>query len=153
MGSRVLEVGVGTGFVAGGLKERALVVGSEVDLEAARLAKSLVEVVACWGASAFRPETFDLVLFNPPYLPSEGIGDPATDGGVGGVEVLIRTLPSILWALKPGGQLLFILSSLSDRSRVFRWLEERGYVPEILETRRLFFEELYVVRVVKPSTD
>lgn len=70
---RVLDVGTGSGYVAARVEETgARVVGSDRNPHACRQARDHgVEVVLTDLVRAFGDETFDVVLFNPPYLPAE----------------------------------------------------------------------------------
>ncbi len=91
---------------------------------------------------------FDWILFNTPYLPSEGKADePSWAGGETGSEVIKRFLSDSRSHLKEGGSILMIYSSHSNMTQS----DFRGYIYEILEEMPLFFEKLYCVRL-SPSS-
>ena len=91
---------------------------------------------------------FDWILFNTPYLPSEGEVDEASwAGGATGGEIIKRFLRDAVDYLAPGGSILMIYSSYSglvDADFV-------GYSYELLEEMGLFFEKIYCVRL-SPSS-
>ena len=152
---RVLEIGVGSGLVVSELTEKNnLAVGVDMDGRAVRRVKSTmsrksgwskVNLVRCDSASPFRDGVFDLVVFNPPYLPSEVVGDTAVDGGSGGVEVSKAWFREASRCLRRGGRVVFVTSSLSDADGFLRYVEGFGFEVEVLGTARLFFEELSVI--------
>ncbi|MGC8970056.1 MAG: methyltransferase domain-containing protein, partial [Conexivisphaera sp.] len=114
---RALEIGCGTGFVTRGLRDSgALRLAACADLfpEAAREASgrfrgSPLEAVVCDAARPFREDAFDLIYFNPPYLPCDRDEDPAVCGGRGGVEVALEFLRSAAGALRRGGRMVALV--------------------------------------------
>lgn len=96
---------------------------------------------------------FSLILFNPPYLPSEG--EPkdwveyAWAGGADGRRVIERFLMELPSYLDYGGRLLMVQSSLSDVARTIRLLEYMGFSVEIIGEIRLFFESIVLIRAVR----
>ncbi|HVB12834.1 MAG TPA: hypothetical protein VNE86_06850, partial [Nitrososphaerales archaeon] len=88
-GGSFLEIGVGNGgnqkFVKGKFD---LVVGTDiVKLKEVKLENPFAELIMADRASCFRSSVFDVIAFNPPYVPSETIVDRKVDGGPNGVEV------------------------------------------------------------------
>jgi release factor glutamine methyltransferase len=122
---RVLEVGTGSGHIAASLAASAAsVVALDINPHAARAARALgVEVVRCDLFAAVRGP-FDLVLFNPPYLPTapdERLDDwleYALDGGAGGRETIARFIAGVETVLAPGGRALLLVSSLTGPGEV-----------------------------------
>lgn len=129
--ARVLEVGTGTGCIAcsiAGERENALVIATDLSPEAAVLARrnadalglgGRVDVVECDLVADVADElmgTFDVLVSNPPYIPSEVVStlpvevrgfEPglALDGGDDGLDVFRRILDVAPEALVPGGML------------------------------------------------
>ena len=89
-------------------------------------------------------DMYDWILFNTPYLPSEGDADEASwAGGETGGEVIKRFLSEAPCFLGSGGSILMIYSSLSSLSIA----DFNGYNLELLEEIGLFFEKIYCVRL------
>ena len=86
---------------------------------------------------------FDWIVFNPPYLSSEGgLQDRTWDGGQGGADVIGRFLDDAMTHLRPGGSILLIVSSETDIE-----LEKYGYKYLVEEETPLFFETLYCLKL------
>jgi len=147
---KALEIGVGSGLVTLTLAAKnRWTVGVDVDIEAVKKLRHItpveVDLICCDSTEAFRDRVFDLVAFNPPYLPSEGLGDGAIEGGRGGIEVSKRWVEGAERVLKRGGRVVFVASSLSKRSELLRFVRELGFHVNVLKNMRLFFEELSVI--------
>lgn len=89
-------------------------------------------------------DVFDWILFNTPYLPSEGAADEASwVGGESGGEVIKRFLADAPGYLSSFGSVLLIYSSLSG----LKDGDFYGYNFKLLEENLLFFEKIYCVRL------
>jgi release factor glutamine methyltransferase len=86
---------------------------------------------------------FDIVLFNPPYLPSDEIKDPAVDGGNNGRRLVDRFLAELSPHLKEDGVALLLVSSLNDPRAIIDSHRELSF--NVAASRSLFFEELQVL--------
>lgn len=92
---------------------------------------------------------FDWILFNTPYLPSEGEADePSWAGGETGSEIIKRFLADSRPYLNENGSILMIYSSHSNMDEA----DFSEYKYELLEEMPLFFEKLYCVKL-SPSLD
>jgi len=87
--------------------------------------------------------TFDIVLFNPPYLPSDEIKDPAVDGGNLGRHLVDRFLADLPRHLKKDGFGLLLVSSLNDPRAIIDGYRELSF--SVAASRSFFFEELQVL--------
>jgi release factor glutamine methyltransferase len=86
---------------------------------------------------------FDWIIFNPPYLPSEGkIDELSWVGGEKGSEIIERFLESAWNFLNLNGSILLICSSLSNLN-----LNQFKYEIKILEEKKLFFEKLVILKL------
>ncbi len=101
---------------------------------------------------------YDLILFNPPYLPSEPdiinesnrqLIDLAWDGGSSGNEVLLEFLNHLSPYLRNNGEILFITSSLVNKKAIEQALETQNI--QILEqkTKHVFFEDIILYHCKK----
>lgn len=158
----VLEVGVGSGFVSSQLVDKCrFLVGTDISPLAVKAArKKGVEVLRTQFAQGLKKK-FSLILFNPPYLELEerekgengekgDKGDDwlrkAIDGGEYGKETTSRFLSEIKDVMTPDGRIILIVSSIN-----FPYLEDEikdnGFVYQTLLKKRLFFEELYALKL------
>ena len=151
-----LEIGVGGGrnlVMLGQLQKFDTIVGTDlIDLSLIRseLPRTLELIVADKG-SCFRRGCFDVVAFNPPYLPSDGIFDLATDGGRGGVEVPLQFLESAVSVLKKEGKIVMLLSSDDSIDDVKIYCEDHDLLFTKVAETGLFFETLFVFLITRWS--
>ncbi|MDV3277757.1 MAG: hypothetical protein LYZ69_04730 [Nitrososphaerales archaeon] len=148
-GGACLEVGAGNG---GSLLELSrsfrVVVGTDVvrpdasDWREAGSSYIMADAAAC-----FRSGSFDLVAFNPPYVPSEGIADRAVDGGREGVEVALHFLREAMGAVKEDGKILMLVSSDNPLRVLEQECDARGCTMRRVADARLFYETLSVYEV------
>ena len=162
-GSRVLEVGCGTGIVSiavSGLV--ASVVACDINPHAVDVckrnaARNKVKNIEVVGSDLFSGVSgrFDLIVFNTPYLPQSldetvsGEINHAWDGGVDGRKVIERFLAEVSSYLSEGGRIVFLESSLSDYEKSLSYLESAGFEVKIINRLKLNFEELVVIEAVK----
>jgi release factor glutamine methyltransferase len=148
----VLDVGTGSGIL--GLfaaSHGATVTATDTNEQALRRAReaaqtlgvSLKAVVSDLFSSV--RGRFDLVLFNPPYLPSPSLEDRAVDGGKEGASLTRRFLMKLQEHLKSDGYALLLLTSQNNPDSLIAEHPEFDF--SIVAKRSLFFEELQVLRV------
>ena len=156
---RILEVGTGSGHIAASLAGRAaLVVALDLNPHAARAARARnVEVIRSDLFAGVRGP-FDLVLFNPPYLPTapdERLDDwleYALDGGPDGRRTIARFLDGLVAVLAPGGRALLLVSSLTGPGEVARLADAAGLSGRVVLERRIEGETLLVLRLERRGT-
>ncbi len=89
-----------------------------------------------------RGRRFDLILANPPYVPSASEDVPARgaerawEAGHDGRALLDRFCPDVAAHLTPGGRVLIVQSSLSGESQTLEALERGGLQPEVIARHR-----------------
>jgi release factor glutamine methyltransferase len=138
---RVLEVGVGSGYVISGLPVCHQIMGTDCNSHAAMIThRTGVPVVRTDLAAGLRGP-FDLILFNPPYLPTQPedrIDDwleYALDGGVTGREVIKRFLFEAKSLLSPQGRVLLLISSLTGVDECKELFMSLGWVFQVAGSR------------------
>jgi release factor glutamine methyltransferase len=155
-GDSCLEIGFGSGAVLASVTDRfALAVGTDIcPLDEARLAAGKdYQLILADRATCFREGVFDLVFFNPPYLPSGQIVDEAVDGGPTGVEVPISFLEEALRVLKGKGTVVALLSSEGDMASFLNHCSNLGLSVESVIEERVFYETLSVFTIRKDGED
>ena len=153
---RVLEVGTGCGYVAAGLSGRAaMVIATDINPFAVGCARARGVAAVRTDLAAGLCGPFDLILFNPPYLPTapdERIDDwleYALDGGPTGRVVIERFVAEIGRVLAPFGRVLLLVSSLTEPDEVRELFARKGFVSFIVDTEALEGETLYVLRAMR----
>lgn len=92
---------------------------------------------------------FDLIMFNPPYLPTEPLDydDELTmswDGGDTGRETTDRFIKGLKDHLSKNGRVLLIQSSISMPEKTSALFMRCGLACKIIDEKPLFFERLYL---------
>lgn len=150
-----LDVGTGSGYVAAAMAETgAQVLGADVNPHACWQARQN-GITAVRGnlTAPFRDKAFDLVTFNPPYLPTASDEERddwmalALSGGESGRAVIDPFLADVRRVLTPGGRVLLLVSSLSDVDAVTERASEAGLESKTVATDSFPFETLSVLRL------
>ncbi|MFB6085207.1 MAG: HemK2/MTQ2 family protein methyltransferase, partial [Halodesulfurarchaeum sp.] len=150
----VLEVGTGSGYVASELRVEigANVVGADVNPHACRQAGERgVQAVRADLVGPFRDGVFDVVLFNPPYLPRVEVAErddwveQALTGGETGREVIEPFIEAVGRVLVPGGFVLVVVSTLTGVAEVEAKAVEAGFEVETVREESFPFERLLVL--------
>lgn len=151
-GRTVLDVGTGSGILGLFCAMRgAQVTISDIDESALRQAQQAARTLGLKLQPLLSDlfskvqGQFEIVLFNPPYLPSSTIDDRAVDGGLRGSLLSDRFLDELPSHLKRDSMALLLVSSVND---VPSLLEKHAKLQfSVIAKRALFFEELRVLRV------
>lgn len=149
----VLEVGVGSGYVSEKLKDKCkFLLTTDISPYAVKEAKRKgLNVIRTDLVKGIRKK-FTLILFNPPYLEldeNEKTGDwieKAIDGGKHGIEVMVRFLDEVKELLADNGRIILIVSSINI-PYIFEEIKKRGFKFNVVNKRKLFFEELYALKL------
>jgi release factor glutamine methyltransferase len=157
-GDRILEVGTGSGLIAEEMARITAVVATEINPHAAHYARDKgIDVVLTDLVSGLR-DTFDLILFNPPYLPTrpeERMNDwleYALDGGESGRTVIERFAAEAGRVIAPGGRILLLISSLTGLSDVRELFARQGFDAETVVQQVVEDEVLYVLRIFREGS-
>lgn len=89
-------------------------------------------------------EKFNLIVFNPPYLPKHKYDNSKNiTGGKKGYETILKFLKQARKHLTNQGKILLLVSSLS-KPRIIRTYARKHYSIKTLDKKKLFFETLEV---------
>tara|TARA_Y100000310_G_scaffold329372_1_gene399074 strand:- start:190 stop:729 length:540 start_codon:yes stop_codon:yes gene_type:complete len=153
---KVLDMGTGSGIQAITAKEIAKDV-TAVDINQEPIKKLTREhpKINAVQSDLFAniKEKYDLITFNPPYLPKES-KEPkdsalTTTGGKNGHEIIKNFLKQAKNFLKENGKILLIYSSLSGK--IEEIAKEQSYNLKILEKQSFFMEKLMVAEITPQS--
>ena len=154
-GDRVLEVGTGSGLIAAEIGRIARVVATDINPHAVISArKDGVDVVRTDLFAGIRGP-FDLILFNPPYLPTQPEErkddwlEHALDGGVSGRAVIERFARHVGDILVPDGRILLLISSLTGFMEVQDLFCCLGFSAEVAIQQVVEGEVLYVLKIIR----
>ena len=146
-GMKVLDVGCGSGILSRAAKDLgADVIATDINPECVEYVKKL-DVNAIVSDLFENVEgKFDLIIFNPPYLPRDDM-EPAdsalsTTGGEKGSEIIDSFLQEAHKFLEEDGKILLLFSSFT--LDVLDMFDIYGYKYEMISKKKLDFEELFV---------
>lgn len=147
-GTTFLEVGCGSGInlemaLFSGIK-KSNVFGADINEDAVKHCRELGFNCAHSNLFSNIKEKFDVIAFNPPYLPLDASEPKSsrreTTGGRKGNEIAIKFLKEAKNHLEVNGRIFMITSSLARPIN----FEDLGYKAEKIAEKNLFFEKLMV---------
>ncbi len=154
-GANVLDMGTGSGVVAVFAAQwAARVVAVDVNPAAVRCARinvllnevdDRVEVREGNLFAPVRAALFDVVLFNPPYLPGEA--QPGLEQAFFSNAMAARFATELPHYLKPGGHALVILSDIGDEAKFLQAFAQAGFGCEVIAQKKLFNEVLSIYKL------
>ena len=156
--NRVLEVGTGSGWVAEQIASEtdARVVGSDLNPHACRQASERgIEVVRADLLAPLAAESFEAVVFNPPYLPTDPDNEwgdwmeHALSGGTDGRRLIAPFLDDVGRVLTAGGAVYLLVSSLTGYAGVVDLAKEAGFETTEVTQESYPFEVLSVLRLTR----
>jgi len=101
-------------------------------------------------------EKFDLLIFNPPYVPTDDLEkeddtingyDLAVNGGVEGREIIDKFISQLPNHLEKEGVCYLLVSSLNNPIEIIENLKKQNLKTEIKKAKKLFFEELLILKI------
>jgi len=141
---KILEVGVGSGYLLEKLKEEGFtnLSGCDKNPEAVNFCKNKGLDVFFSNLFSKVDDKFEIIFFNPPYLPENKVEDEeskiATTGGKKGSEVINNFLREVKEYLGPNGRVFVLTSNLT---KGIKWPQSKR---AIVGEKKLFFEKLLV---------
>jgi release factor glutamine methyltransferase len=157
---KVLEIGTGSGIistVASEKKDVKAVIAVDIDKKAiAHCKKTIKNKKIIWKVSDLFSEVkgkFDTIIINPPYLPFDRREDEetrlTTTGGRHGYELTERFLNSANDHLEKDGIIILLFSTLTNKEKIDEALANNLFECEIIATKKVSFETLFVYLIKK----
>lgn len=154
-GKDILDIGTGCGFLAIiAASQGATVEAVDINESALQAAQENAErndvQLTVYQSDLFSQVdgSYDLILFNAPYLPDERGEDDeelAWAGGEGGRELVDTVIKECKDYLNDDGRLLLVQSSVTGVDATLHEMRENGLDPEITGREKVPWEELVVV--------
>ncbi|MDY6766055.1 MAG: HemK2/MTQ2 family protein methyltransferase [Candidatus Nanohaloarchaea archaeon] len=153
-GRRVLDMGTGSGIIAATAAEQgAQVTAVDIDpaaVEHVRDRFSDTDSVTAVTSDLFETveDVFDLIAFNPPYVPStpeEQEAERSWAGGEDGRETVDRFIEAAPDFLTPEGTVLLVQSTRNDIGTTRAAFQAAGMDAAVVVREQLHFEELVVL--------
>lgn len=153
-GKSCLDLGTGTGILAIEMARRGCwTTASDISLNSCLLAKRnfllngvSVEVVQGSLVRHFRGLAFDLISFNPPYLPLKDESEQWA-GGKSGRELIDALLTELPRLLRNEGSALILHADFNEPELTIERAEALGMEAAVVRRRKLAFHELMVVEL------
>jgi len=145
---KFLEIGAGSGIISKQAKKLgAEVLAVDIDNEAVKKMKKQIPIIKSDLFRNLKNQKYDLIVFNPPYLPEHKYDKKKdTSGGKKGDETIIRFLKQAKNHLNNNGKILLISSSLTPMEKINKILD-KDYKNKTIDKKKLFFEQLYLYEI------
>ena len=141
---KVLDIGCGSGILMEvALEKTKDVIGVDIDKEAVEYCKKKKLNVSYSDLFENVKEKFDLIVFNPPYLPEDEIKDKDLIGGKHGYELIEKFFNEVDKFLNKNGKILILFSSLTNKNKVDEIIKKK-FKFKLLKEESYFFEKLFV---------
>ena len=150
---RVIDIGAGSGIQSlTALEKTKDVLAVDINPSAVKLLKKKGIKAEVSDLFSNVKGKFDLIIFNPPYLPKDERESKnsalATTGGKKGYEIIERFLKQAKNFFKKDGKALIVFSSLTGN--IEKLFNKHNYEFKKIEEKKLFFEKLYLY-AIKPK--
>lgn len=164
----VLEIGSGSGIVSAFLQQSILPtslfictdineLACTVTLETSRTnvtsSETILDTIRTSLTDGLRAQQFDLIVFNPPYVPTEsseidtaGSISAAWAGGADGMDVTNQLLSRVSGLLSPRGLFYLVTVARNKPEAIIRAAHDRGIAGRSVLERRAGREKLVILR-------
>ncbi len=157
----ILEIGCGSGIISAVIRSNTLAKITAIDINpyAAVCAKDNGIETICGDMLSCVKGTFDMIIFNPPYLPTEDAErtrdwiNTALDGGCDGRQIINRFLEDSVHHLAEGGRIMMLISSFTGIEEVKSKMESLAYEIKEINRDRYSFEELLVLSGTRKTNE
>jgi len=159
----VLEIGCGSGFLTKLMAEKkAIVTAVDINPAAVEATKKLLSEEKLDG-QVFQSDLFsnvagkfDIIVFNPPYLPEseddEIAGkDVRYSGGKSGREIIEKFIRQSGKHLKSDGKVLLLVSSVTGEQDVISEFIRNGFIVHAIASKKIDWEELIVLEAMRKT--
>ena len=152
-GKSFLDLGTGSGIQAKAAKaaKAESILCADINEEALKELKAQGFSTIKSNLFSNIKERFDLIAFNPPYLPEDKREDEesalTTTGGKSGGELIALFLKDVKKHLNKNGIVLLVISSLTPKEKISKVLEKNSLNYKVIFSQKFFFETLEVWKI------
>ncbi|MFZ5954888.1 MAG: HemK2/MTQ2 family protein methyltransferase [Nanoarchaeota archaeon] len=140
-----LDMGTGSGILSEIARDSGIkkILAVDIDEESVDYVKNKgFDVIKSDLFSELPQKKFDIITFNPPYLPEHRFDKQKdTSGGKNGDETSLKFLIQAKHFLKKEGKIFLLISSQTPFTQI------KKFKPKILATKKIFFEELMILEI------
>jgi release factor glutamine methyltransferase len=149
---KILDMGSGSGIQAQTCKDLGFnnILTADINQEAVKLLKNkgFKSIKTNLFSKIKKEQKFNLIIFNPPYLPENKYDKkPDTTAGKKGYELIIKFLKQAKSHLNQEGKIILLISSFSKPNIIKKQAKKSGYKINLLNKKSLFFEKLFVLEL------
>lgn len=176
-----VEIGSGSGInitaLANVLKHASFFIATDINPFATQITKSTathnkasIEPIQMDLVTSLTPNSIDLLIFNPPYVPTSTSvqkGHQSYDesnftgetldpnlikswaGGVNGREVMDRVINSLDTILSPIGVFYLLALKENNIADIIEKLKKLGFYSKVILDRKIRGEHLFVIKIVR----
>ncbi len=155
-GKKCLDMGCGSGLISILMgKKDAIVTAADINLDAVKAARensanNNTEIHAVYSDLFSNiKEKFDLIVFNPPYLPGDDTEKKELTyyGGKDGRETIKRFLTQAKKFMKKNGRIFLLISTVTGEKEVMELAISSGYSVKQIARKKVPWEELIVLEI------
>ena len=151
--AKIIEIGVGSGIQLETLRDLGIknIYGVDINNDAVYLCleKGFNVKKSNLFSNIPKSQKFDIIIFNPPYLPESKFDKlPDTSGGKKGDETIIEFLKQAKIHLEKNGSIFLLTSSFTPKIDFKKF----NYEAKLIAEKNLFQEKLWVWELKLPLT-
>ncbi len=106
-----------------------------------------LEIIQSDLFSKIKNKKFDVIVFNPPYVPSETIDVFSTDGGKEGSEIIFKFINDLKSFLNKEGVCYLLVTSHNNLKKIYQIILKNNLKYEIINQKNIFFEKLIILKI------
>ena len=163
---KVAEIGTGSGAIgisAAMEQNVSEVLMSDINESAIRCAEANAKLNGVYEKCSFAESDlfkeisgkFDMIIFNPPYLPDDNdvkSGKNEWSGGPTGIELTELFLKAAKMHLNPHGTIITVASSFADMKELKNFIKENSLRIKDHESVHIFFEDITALAIEVQSS-
>ncbi len=150
-----LEIGCGSGLLSIIASEFAETTAVDINEKAVETTIKNAQInktkIRCLHSDLFDKVSgsFDLIIFNPPYLPEEIAENNKIWAAGKNLELIKRFALGVNAHLNENGIILMVVSSLTPEIKAIKIFEAQGFKAKILAEEKIPWEKLFAIRFEK----